>query len=115
VVIVHPDEISGLVCFENGGGKGGVDSLVGWPVLVGGGVLGGDILPEKVVEEWPKRCGVRAYQSVRSKMRSTILEDRGRSACKRREEKQTGGRAKIGRDSGTERRIDVASTQEIRA
>ena len=63
VVIMHPDEITGLVNVEDCTGESGVGSLVGGPVGVGTEgrrVLGWRyVLPEKIMEEWPQSCKVR--------------------------------------------------------
>lgn len=66
MIIVHPDEIAGLVDGENGAGEGRVGLFVRRPVRVGGGGGGGercgavggtaDVLPEEVVEEGPEGC-----------------------------------------------------------
>lgn len=54
VVVVHPDDVSGLVGGHNSLGKGKVCSFICGVELVCGRVLGRDILPEKVVEERPE-------------------------------------------------------------
>ena len=63
VVIMHPDEITGLVDVENCTGESGVGSLIGGPVGVGTEgrrVLGWRyVLPEQVMEERPQSCKVR--------------------------------------------------------
>jgi hypothetical protein len=53
MVVVHPDEVTGTVDLCDASGEDLVDVLVGFPRLVGGGVFGGDVLPEEVVEEGP--------------------------------------------------------------
>jgi hypothetical protein len=60
VVVVHPDEVTGLDDLRDALCEGGVGGAVGVPVGVGGcGDVGGGVLPEEVVEERPEGCGGR--------------------------------------------------------
>lgn len=65
MIIVHPNQVAGLVDGEDGAGEGRVGLFVVGPVRVGGGGGGGegggaggvaDVLPEEVVEEGPEGC-----------------------------------------------------------
>jgi hypothetical protein len=54
VVIVHPDKISGTINLRDAICESTVGCLVGWVVRIGRGILGSNILPKEVMEEWPK-------------------------------------------------------------
>lgn len=54
VIVVHNDEITGLVNFGNSLGKQEVGLLVCNPCWVGGGEGNRRVLPQEVVEERPE-------------------------------------------------------------
>jgi hypothetical protein len=54
VVIMHPNQVTRLVDLDYPTSKGGVGGLVLGVVLIGGGGLSRDILPEEIMEHRPE-------------------------------------------------------------